>query len=91
MWYEFPADDECWSVESESQFMFGPDWLVAPVLAANASSRSVYLPWLPGNEAWLHHYSQQYHDGGQRLDIAVTLADFPLFQRVVTNPPATTE
>ena len=91
MWYQSPADGERYSVRSDTQFMFDPDWLVAPVLAAHSNRRSVHLPWLPGHQAWLHHYGQQYHDGGQRLDITVTLPDFPLFQRVVTNPPAKTE
>jgi len=80
MWYNF-TDDECWSLQSEDQYMFGPDYLVAPVLAAKATSRSVYLPKLPSNEQWVHYFSNKAYTGGQRVDIPVTLADFPLFVR----------
>ena len=80
MWYNF-TDAECWAEEAETQYMFGPSWLVAPVLQYQATSRSVYLPRLPAGELWVHYYSGATYKGGQRIDVAVTLADFPLFQR----------
>jgi len=76
--YDFP-DSECYN--AEDQFMFGPDYLVAPVLQPNATSRSVYFPVLPNSQQWMHLYSKQLYNGGQRLNISVTLADFPVFQR----------
>jgi len=78
MVYDFP-DSECYN--AEDQFMFGPDYLVAPVLQPNATSRSVYFPVLPNSQQWMHLYSKQLYKGGQRLNISVTLADFPVFQR----------
>jgi alpha-D-xyloside xylohydrolase len=51
MFLEFPDEPTAW--ELADQFMFGPDVLVAPVTAAGARERSVYLPtgasWL---DAW---------------------------------------
>ena len=41
MFYAF-ADAECY--QAEDQFMFGPEWLVAPVLEEGATQRSVWLP-----------------------------------------------
>jgi len=79
MVYDFP-DVECYN--AEDQFMFGPDWLVAPVLVSNATHRSVYLPTLYSGQTWSHYYTQQSYPGGQRVNISVTLADFPLFQRI---------
>jgi len=80
IWYNF-TDAECFNVETETQFMFGPTFLVAAVLQYQATSRSVYLPALSGGEEWVHHYTGAVYKGGQRVSINVTLADFPLFQR----------
>lgn len=42
MFYEFPDDETCWTLED--QYMLGRDLLVAPVMRAGQRSRSVYLP-----------------------------------------------
>ena len=42
MFLEFPADETCW--ELSDQYMFGSEYLVAPVLEAGARTRNVYLP-----------------------------------------------
>jgi alpha-glucosidase (family GH31 glycosyl hydrolase) len=41
MFFAF-TDADCFT--AENQFMFGPQWLVAPVLVENATSVDVYLP-----------------------------------------------
>ena len=42
MFYEFPNDKKCW--ELPEQFMFGPDYLVAPILQLGTRERTLYLP-----------------------------------------------
>jgi alpha-D-xyloside xylohydrolase len=69
-------------VDAEDQFMFGPDWLVAPVTTYQASSRSVYLPTLPASRLWVHYYSNASFSGGQRITIKTPLDTFPLFYRL---------
>ena len=39
-----PDDPKCAEADVEDQYMFGPDWLVAPVYTQGAKERSVYLP-----------------------------------------------
>ena len=82
MWYSF-TDAECLSKQSEDQYMFGPNWLVAPVLQplSQSKTRNVYLPQLPKSEQWVNYYSGETSQGGARVDVAVTLGSFPLFQR----------
>jgi alpha-glucosidase (family GH31 glycosyl hydrolase) len=82
MFYDF-NDAECYN--AEDQYMFGTDYLVAPVYIYQATSRSVYLPKLAQqNAAWQHYYTKQIYQGGQRYDINATLNDFPLFVKTTS-------
>ena len=60
------------------RYMFGPDWLVAPVYEQGAKNRSVYLP---AGSKWEHYYSQTLTEGGVRITQETALADFPLYRR----------
>lgn len=81
MFYDFENDVECY--KAEDQFMFGPDYLVAPVYIYSATSRSVYLPVVEEkNFTWQHFYTKQIYKGGQRYEIPTTLNDFPLFVKI---------
>ena len=42
MFYEFPDDKKCW--ELQDQYMFGSEYLVAPIFHLNEFEREVYLP-----------------------------------------------
>jgi len=81
MFLQFPDDATCQTPQVEDQFMFGPDWLVAPVTVYQARSRSVYLPTLHLNQTWTHFFTNQNHVGGHRVVIATPLESFPLFFR----------
>ncbi|CAF1550921.1 unnamed protein product [Rotaria sordida] len=81
MFYDFNDDLECY--QSEDQYMFGTDYLVAPVYTYQATSRSVYLPKIDQyNSVWQHYYTKKFYQGGQRYNISTTLNDFPLFQKI---------
>ena len=89
-WYNF-SDAALLEEAAETQFMFGPTFLVAPVMQTLGSnvngtgSRGVYLPALSQGEAWVHFYSGQVYKGGQQVQVEYTLATFPLFQRLPTQ------
>ena len=74
--FDFPDDARSWQVDD--QFMFGRDWLVAPVLAAGARNRSVYFPQ---GATWVHHFTGEAYAGGTRALVPAPLAEFPLFKR----------
>jgi len=84
MWYNF-TDPIVWTLQT--QFMFGPKYLVAPVLQplSKSADTSVYLPTLPSNEMWVHHYTGMQYRGGQTYTITSTLGNFPLFERTTVT------
>jgi len=86
MWYNF-TDPACATLED--QFMFGPDFLVAPVMQplSQANSTTVYLPKLNPGEIWVHIYSQVVYQSGLQT-VSYTLGDFPVFQRTNTQEQA---
>lgn len=42
LFYDFPEDGKCW--ETEDEYMFGPEILVAPILYEKQRERTLYLP-----------------------------------------------
>ena len=76
LFVDFPDDAEAWEIED--QFMFGPDILVAPVLAEGVRSRSVYLP---SGTAWCDAWSGAEHAGGATLDADAPLERIPVYVR----------
>lgn len=55
--FHFPEDPHCWDLKRE--YMFGPDFYVAPVVQQHARTRTVYL--LPGQ--WIELWKQTQYDG----------------------------
>ena len=81
LFFDFPDDPKAWSVED--QFMFGPDILVAPVLALGARGRKVYLP---AGTTWRDAWTLKRHKGGQEFDAQADLSRIPVFFRADSNP-----
>lgn len=77
LFYEFPEDKECWEVEDE--YMYGNKFLVAPILAAGVKERRVYLP---AGAQWKDCESNKLYDGGQYINVEVSLENMPVFQKV---------
>ncbi len=77
MFYEFPQDEICWRLDD--QYLFGPDYLVAPVTDPGARSRKVYLPagqWESMADGTVVSSS------GEFLDCAAPLDTMPVFRRL---------
>ncbi len=76
MFFDFPEDKVCW--ETEDQYMFGPDLLVAPVMEIGMRSRSVYLP---AGLKWTDAKSGKVYEGGQRVEVDAPVDVIPVFVR----------
>ena len=87
----FPGDAGCSGEDVEDQWMYGRDYLVAPVLQYRAASRSLYLPNLTALSAtWVYYWNgSDCGSGGGRVTVNTSsLLDFPLFVRTPVAPPA---
>ena len=73
MFYEFPDDEKCW--ELKDQYMFGSEYLVAPVLKAGATSREVYLP----AGKWENINTKEVIEGGRSITVAAPIDQIPVF------------
>lgn len=83
---DFPNDPKVRDINDE--YLFGPAFLVAPVVHSKARSRSVYLP---AGASWFDFYSGKRYEGGQSINAAAPLARMPLFVRagsIVPTGPA---
>ncbi len=76
MFYEFPNDGMCWDIAD--QYMFGPKYLVAPILYQGMTERAVYLP----DGKWKSIHDGAVYDGGQTITAAAPLEIIPVFERL---------
>ncbi len=76
MFYEFPHDPHCW--ELEDQYMFGTDYLVAPVLYAGQRERRLYLPV----GQWQNIHTGELVTGGQTITADAPLDIIPVYKKI---------
>ncbi len=72
---DYPRERATYTVGSE--YLFGRDLLIAPILRAHRSYRSVYFP----AGRWYRVHSAQVIQGPRRLRVTAALGQIPLFVR----------
>ena len=76
MFYEFPDDKKCW--EMQDQYMFGSEYLVAPIFHLNEFEREVYLP----AGRWEDTRDGKVYEGGQTVLAAAPIDSIPVFKKM---------
>ena len=76
LFYEFAGDDRAW--ETYDEFMFGPRYLVAPVLELGARERTVYLP----EGTWRDLRDGSVTEGPAEFVAAAPLDAIPVYERM---------
>lgn len=76
MFYEFPEDEVCWNIKD--QYMFGAEYLVAPVLYQGVINRNVYLP----KGKWENINDNVIYEGNQYIEAKAPLEYIPVFRRI---------
>jgi alpha-D-xyloside xylohydrolase len=73
---DFPQDRKSHGIAD--QYMFGPAFLVSPVLEPKTQTRPVYLP---AGAGWYDFWSGDYHEGAQNRSTPTPLNRMPLYVR----------
>lgn len=76
LFYDFPEDGNCW--ENETQYLYGPDLLVAPIMHAGTTTREVYLP---EGADWTDMWTKETYQGGATITVDAPIEQIPLFTR----------
>lgn len=79
---DFPADKKAWNINT--QYMFGPAFLVNPVYENKARARDVYLP---AGADWYNFYTGEKLSGGQTINADAPLTQIPLFVKAGSIVP----
>jgi len=79
---DFPNDRQGWNINT--QYMFGPAFLVNPVYENKARSRDVYLP---AGADWFNFYTGEKLTGGQTINADAPLSQMPLFVKAGSIVP----
>jgi len=66
MFLNYPHDPTTWSLQD--QFMFGDDFLIAPIMEENTFERKVYLP----KGKWINYLTCEVYEGAQWVEIKTT-------------------
>jgi alpha-D-xyloside xylohydrolase len=74
LFYDFPSDAAAWEIEDE--YLFGPDILVAPVMAEGQVERELYLP---AGASWTNAFTGEVFEGARRVIVSAPLDEIPLF------------
>ncbi len=75
MFYEFPDDEKCWNLTD--QYMFGSEYLIAPVMYQGMTERSVYLP----DGKWKSIHDGVIYDGGLPIIAKAPLDIIPVYKK----------
>ncbi len=75
MWYTFPDDPAC--ADIKDQYMFGDQYLVAPVLAPGLRERKVYVPV----GTWRNVDTGETVSGGQMITISAPIEVIPVLEK----------
>ena len=82
LFMDFPADPKVADIPDE--YMYGPAFLVAPVVEQGATRRTVYLP---AGCDWYNYWTNQRLHGGQTIEVDAPIDILPLFVKAGSIVP----
>lgn len=76
LFFEYPEDEICWQIEDE--YMYGSDFLIAPIMESGARERKVYLP---KGSRWRNMHTGEVCDGGLYVCAPAPLDVIPVYTK----------
>ncbi|MCX2742612.1 DUF4968 domain-containing protein [Mangrovivirga sp. M17] len=81
MFIEYPSIPDT----LQTQYMWGDDFLIAPILNPGVKNRKVYLP----EGEWYNYWTDEKLNGGKWIDVSVTMENIPVFVKGGSIIPTT--
>jgi len=77
--------DDSKALDQDYEYMFGPAFLVVPVLTEDVKDWDVYLP--ENNVVWYNFWTGKHFKGGQEIKTEVSISTIPLFVKAGSIVP----
>jgi len=81
LWLEFPNDEKTFLIDDS--YLWGDNFLVAPIYQKQATERKVYLP----KGGWWNFWNNERVEGGTWVSVQVELDTIPLFVKAGSIVP----
>ncbi len=78
LYLAYPGEQEAYATAG-SQYMYGPDLLVAPVTTPGPTATTTV--WFPPGNTWTDYFTGHVYQGGTTQQITTTLDTMPVFVR----------
>ncbi|AEV85609.1 alpha-xylosidase [Actinoplanes sp. SE50] len=78
LYLAYPDSAEAYAYAG-SEYLFGSDYLVAPVTTAGTTATTTV--WFPPGNTWTDYFTHQTYAGGTTAQITTTLSTMPVFTR----------
>ena len=86
LYYDYPEDEEAYQFQSE--YMFGDDMLIAPIVEAMDKGQSKLNVWLPEGNNWFEWHTGTLLKGGQKVKRSFSLEEYPIYVKAGAVVPA---
>lgn len=86
LFMDFPDDPK--AVDIPDEYMYGPAFLVAPVIEQGATHRTVYLP---AGSDWYNYWTNERVHGGRTIEAEAAIDTLPLFVKAGSIVPLGSE
>ncbi|WP_239144056.1 TIM-barrel domain-containing protein [Actinoplanes philippinensis] len=84
MYLAYPGEPEAYATAG-SQYLYGPDLLVAPVTTPGTTATTPV--WFPPGSTWTDYFTGKRYAGGTTAEITTTLDTMPVFVRSGAKKP----
>ncbi|MGC5167999.1 TIM-barrel domain-containing protein [Luteimicrobium sp. DT211] len=78
LYLQYPDQQEAYA-QTDSEYLYGPDVLVAPVTAAGSTATTSV--WFPAGSTWTDYFTGKTYQGGTTAQITTGLDTMPVFVR----------
>ena len=73
LFFDYPQDNTLWN--NSSEYLWGDNFLVAPVVKSNVTLKNVYLP----QGEWIDYWTDKKYTGSQNYTVSAPLDKMPIF------------